>query len=409
MSREPSWLPSPGVPLALFWFFYFAGQGIFFPYYALYLHENAGLAGTELGLVLSALPLMGIFAQTFWGQVADRTGARSRVLAAIAASASIGYAALAHAQGFAQLLLLTAMLALFAQAVVPIGVSVSLAALGVRGPERFGFVRVWGTIGFLFLVVGFPPALHHLQEARGLVRSVGGPSEPGLEAMFPATALLIVIAAGIALRIPRGRSVHVRAAAGDWRLLLRHGPVVRLLLFTLGAYLCLQGPIVVFPVYVRALGGNMDSIGRMWVLMLLLEIPLVALSGAGLARIGARGLLAVGTAAGGLRWVICGLSHHLPTIYVAQLLHGVVVAGLMIGGPLYLEAVVPERLRSTGQTLLSTAGICFAGILSTILAGWLVEHVRVTAPYLLGGTGAVALSLAVPWVLPAPIRVSEPR
>jgi MFS transporter, PPP family, 3-phenylpropionic acid transporter len=350
---------------------------------------------------------MGIFAQPFWGQLADRTGARARVLAAITAVAALGYSGLATAQGFVQLLLLTAILALFANAVIPIGVSVCFATLGRRGAERFGLVRVWGTVSFLLLVVGFPQALHHMQGLHGLARVPGGPSEPGLAAMFPSAAGLTMIAALIACRIPRDRSTAARATPGDWQVLLRHAPVVRLLLFTLGAYLCLQGPIALFPVYVRSLGGDMDTIGRMWIMMLLLEIPLVAYSGPSLLRIGARGLLAIGTAAGGLRWAVCGLSDHLPTIYAAQLLHGVVVAGLMVGGPLYLEAIVPQRLRSTGQTLLSTAGMSVAAILSNIISGWLMESVGVKAPYLIGGVGAFALGCLVPWILPAPVRVVE--
>ena len=140
--RAAPWVLSRGLPLSLFWFFYFGGQGIFFPYYALYLRENAGLSGTQVGLVLAALPFMGIFAQPFWGLVADRTGARTRVLAGVAAAAALSYTVLTTATSFVQLLLLTALLALFAHAVVPIGVSVCFAALGDKAAERFGLVRV---------------------------------------------------------------------------------------------------------------------------------------------------------------------------------------------------------------------------------------------------------------------------
>ena len=49
--------------------------------------------------------------------------------------------------------------------------------------------------------------------------------------------------------------------------------MVRFLFFTLGAYFILQGPMWFFPVYVRAHGGDMDTIRRMWLLMLVVEIP----------------------------------------------------------------------------------------------------------------------------------------
>ena len=48
------------LPLTLFWFVYMGSVGIVLPYYSLYLKENAGLSGTELGWVLATLPLVSI-------------------------------------------------------------------------------------------------------------------------------------------------------------------------------------------------------------------------------------------------------------------------------------------------------------------------------------------------------------
>ncbi len=393
-----------GVPLSLFWFFYLGGLGIFFPYYSLYLRENAGLTGTQVGVVLATLPLVGMVAQPLWGQVADRTGARSTILSLLAFGAAVGLAALAAVRGFPAFVLTTAALATCSTAVVPMSVSVSLAALRDQGPHAFGLVRVWGTLGFLLFVVGFPWALNHLQRMWGLSAEPGGPSEPGLHIMFLVSSALALAAALVGPLLPRGGGVALRASRGDWPILFRQEGVVRLLLFALIGYLCLQGPMGLFPVYVRAHGGDMDTVGRMWIVMLMVEIPLVALSGAGLERVGARGLLAIGVLAGGVRWTICGLTDDIRIVYLAQSLHGVVVTGLILGGPLYLEAIVPERLRSTGQALLAMAGIGLGGIVSNTAAGWLLEHVGTDAPYLAGGMGAIALGCLVRWILPVPAR-----
>jgi MFS family permease len=184
-------------------------------------------------------------------------------------------------------------------------------------------------------------------------------------------------------------------------LLLRSKPVRQLLLFTFVAYVSLQGPMGLFPVFIRSQGGDMNTVSAMWVLMLLVEIPLIAFSGLGLQRIGERGLLAVGVLAGGIRWVVCSLTGDWRILYPIQMLHGVTVTGLMLGAPLYLEAVVPERLRSTGQGLLAMIGIGCGGILSNIASGMLLEHVGASAPYLLGGLLAFVLGMMVTFVLPA--------
>ena len=392
--------------MSLVWFFCLGGQGIFFPYYSLYLRENIGLTGTELGIVFAVLPLVGIAAQPFWGIVADRTGSRAGALALLAVGVSAGFAALGVASSFAALLLATAALAFFSTAILPACVAATLAVGRDGGEHAFGIMRVWGTVGFFAMVVGFPWLLHLWQDARGLAASPGGPSEPGLELMFPISAGFVLVGGLVALALPRGGAMSVRAPRGDWRRLLRHGPFLRILGFALLAFFCLRGPMAMFPIYVRAHGGSLDSVSHMWILMLALEIPLVALSGAGLKRLGPRGLIAIGVLAGGVRWTVCGFATDPRWIFAVQILHGVVVTGLVIGAPLYVDAVVPERLRSTGQGMLAMIGISVGGITSNLGAGILLEHFGPNAPYVVGGLGALLLFCLLPVVLPPAERIA---
>ncbi len=388
------------------WFFCLAGLGVFFPFYSLYLHENAGLDATQVGMVYAVLPLVGLFAQPLWGQIADRTGSRSRILALLAAGTAIGYVALFFCKGIVPLLFGTALLACFSAALIPACVAVTLALTKDAGRHAFGVTRTWGTLGFLALVVLFPPVLHFSQSLRGLVVSEGGPSEPGLEIMFVGAGLMVLICALIARRLPQTGALAVRASRGDWRRLLRHGPFVRLLAFALLAYLFLQGPMILLPILVRAHGGSLDAVSWMWIPMLLVEIPVIALLGETIARIGARGLLATGVIAGGLRWLVCGLSSDLSWIFVVQILHGITVAGLILGAPLYVDAVVPARLRSTGQGMLAMIGVSLGGISSNLSAGWLFENFGPDAPYFAGGIGAIILGCAIPLLIPPAVRVA---
>ena len=48
----------------------------------------------------------------------------------------------------------------------------------------------------------------------------------------------------------------MRARRGEWRALLHQRAVVRLLLYTFVAYVFLQGPMGMFPIFVRAHGGD---------------------------------------------------------------------------------------------------------------------------------------------------------
>jgi MFS family permease len=86
----------------------------------------------------------------------------------------------------------------------------------------------------------------------------------------------------------------------------------------------------------------------------------------------------------------------------------VVVWGVILGVPMYVDRVVPERLRSTGQGLMAMIGMSIGAMLSNLSAGWLIDRLGATAPAQVGGIGALLLVCLMPWLLPPPRR-SEPE
>jgi PPP family 3-phenylpropionic acid transporter len=387
------------IPLTLFWFVYFGSLGIFYPYFTLYLRENAGLTGTQVGLILAISPLVGMIAQPVWGQLADRTGARSRTLAFLTVGTALGYLGLGMADGFWPIVLATAALALVGTAIFPMMTSVSLAMLRNSGRHAFGRVRAWGTIGYFILIMLFPWMLQMFSAPPESGASVRGISQPGLGLMFPITASLVLVASFIAFFLPKKGAVALRAARGDWRELIHNRAFVRFLCFSLMAHFLMHGPMWLFPLFVRSRGGDLETIRDMWVLMLLVEIPLVLMTGSGLKRLGARGLLAVGVLVGGMRWTLSALITDPTLLFAVQALHGVTVVGLNLGSPLYLDAVAPEKLRSTAQGILSMVGSGIAGMASNVSAGWLMDRSGIDLLYLLCGLGSLLLGAAAPWLL----------
>lgn len=387
--------------LAAYWFLIMGALGAFYPFFTLYLRENTGLSGAQVGLVAAALPLTGTVFQPFWGQVADRTGSRTRTLAFLVLGAALGYVLLTVPLSFAGLLVAAAFLAIFSTSLIPMGVSVSLATLEATRIIDFGRVRVWGTIGYLCAVVAVPRLLYWYQKATGLARVPGGPSEPGLELIFFAAGAFVALGAVVAWWLPRTGSVALRASRDDYLILLRDGAFLRVLVFTFFCFLFVQGPMMLFPIYVRSRGGDMNAVSDMWIWMLLLEIPLMVSAGPVFRRVGPRVMVASAAIVGGVRWLACAVFHDFNIIYPVQLLHAVVVVGLFVGAPLYIEVLVPERLRSTGQGLLMTLGGSIGGVLSVTVSGVLMDHFSADFPYLVGGIGAVAIGCAAPLVLPA--------
>jgi PPP family 3-phenylpropionic acid transporter len=291
---------------------------------------------------------------------------------------------------------------------MPMSVSVSLALLRRNGPHAFGIVRSAGTLGYLVAVAGFPLML------RALGPLVAGVEPAGRSASEPQLGLMLVIAAAwmataslIALALPRFGDVAIRAEKGDWHRLVESGPYLRLLAVTLVTYAFLQGPLVMFPMFVRSLGGDLSTVSHMWIWMLAFEIPLLAGVASAPEWIGARELIGLGIAADSTRWLVCALTPSLTAIYFVQVLHGLAVAGFVVGSALYVEAVIPGRLRSTAQGLVYMVGVSFGGMISSAAAGALLDAFGPRAPALAGGAGGALLALALPWILPPVARHSH--
>lgn len=394
--------------LSIYWFASMVALGLFFPLFSLYLSDNLGLSGAETGIVTAALPLAGLLAQPLWGALADRSGSRVRMLTLVTAGASIGYVHLAFERTFGSVLLATLLLATFSTSVMPMSVSVSLALLRDKGRHAFGIVRSVGTLGYLVAIAGFPVVLHAIGSRAPVVEPVAThAAEPNLGLMLFAAAAAMGIGSMITLALPQGGAVSLRAESGDWRLLFTGGAYPRLLGVTLLTYVFLQGPLVMFPLYVRELGGGLDVVSHMWIWMLAFEIPLLAGVAAAPSWIGARELIGIGIAADSIRWLVCASAVSLDAIYFVQVLHGLAVAGFVVGSALYVEAVVPGKLRSTAQGLVYMIGVSLGGMISSVGAGALVDAYGARAPALVGGIGGAMIAIALPWLLPRVPRHSH--
>jgi len=385
--------------LSAAWFFYLGGLGSFLPFFSLYLRQGAGLTGSEIGLVVASMPAVALATQTFWGYLADRSGSRTLVLALLGAGTSAGYFTLSLPTAFPGLLLATTTVAIFSTALVPNCVSVSFALLRDPNGRLFGKVRVLGTIGFGVVVAGFPWLARHFAGA-------GEGADLGL--IFVVGASMMGMGTLCTLALPRkAGALALRARPGDARTLIHYPGFLRLLVLVFLTYLCIQGPMVFFPILVNARGGGIEAISTMWLFMLSLEVPLVYFFGSTLQRFGATTVIAIGVLAAGVRWTVSGFASDLDVVTAAQVLHGVTVWGLVLGAPMYVDRVVPEKLRSTAQGVLAT-GISLASIASHLIAGWLTESVGATAPAQWGGVSALALAALLPLLLARP-RESRPR
>lgn len=290
--------------LAGLYFWYFAFVGAFSPFFALYL-QALGRSAWEIGALLGAMQLVRIGAANFWAWRADRDGRRERVLVHSLVLGTLAWAAVFPAQGFLALAATLSLFAFLTGGVVPLAEAVTLAHLGAAA-ERYGRIRLWGSVGFIVAVTAVGLALDRL----------------------PVASLLWIVLATLAGTLGHAWALpptaHPRAARGDSVLPLLAKPEIALFLAACFLMSVGHGALYAFySIYLAGHGYSKGVIGAMWTIGVVAEIVAFLAMPRLTRRFGAGPILAVSFATAVVRFLAIGWLVGSPAALVfAQLLHG---------------------------------------------------------------------------------------
>lgn len=300
----------PYIPLSSFYFFYFAVLGGFMPYWTLYLERQLSFSAADIGQLMAVVMATRIVAPNFWGYVADRTGKRLPLVRAGAFMLMVFWCGIFFVHDFWPVALVLLGYSFFQNAILAQFEAITIAHLGTQR-ERYGQVRLWGSLGFIATVAG----LGMLFEIISL---------KWLPLILAGCALLSWLA-GLAVPDIVTKTRH-DASESLWSILRR--PVV---LGFLGASFLLElshAPYYTFySIYLEGHGYSRSSIGWLWALGVAAEVLAFTQMHRILPRLGERRLMLLSLALAALRWFVIGHAIEWPALmWLMQLLHAATFA-----------------------------------------------------------------------------------
>ncbi len=337
--------------LAAVYFAYFAFIGAFAPYFGLYL-QSIGQAAWQIGLLFSLLQLMRIAAPYFWASLADRHGWRARLLQATLAAALVAYAGVFATTEFAGLFVALAGFAFFSSATMPLVEAITLA--GLRGRiERYGGIRLWGSVGFIAAVLGVGWALDRVAIASLL------------------WMLAVALAATLALACTLRDSARPASTAPEpvWRQALR--PEVVALLVANVLMNAAHGPLYAFySIYLAEAGYSRSAIGALWSLGVVAEIAVFLAAPAWMKRFAAHDVLAACFALAVARFALIGWGvASVPLLVVAQVLHGATFGACHMASLALVNRWFSGPRQVRGQALYLAIAFGVGGFLGAAASG----------------------------------------
>ncbi|MFT3923396.1 MAG: MFS transporter [Myxococcales bacterium] len=139
--------------LRLYYLAIYIGLGAVLPLMALSMQAR-GFRPTQYAWLMALMPLSRMLAPPLWGALSDKWLGTTRLLRLNTVLAALGMLALSQSRSFATTWCAYALWALFGSSLIPLSEAGTYQLLGERA-SNFGYVRVFGSIGFALSAAAF--------------------------------------------------------------------------------------------------------------------------------------------------------------------------------------------------------------------------------------------------------------
>lgn len=363
--------------LSGFYFFYFAFVGAMSPFWGLYL-ESLMFSAVQIGVLMSLLQVMRIFAPNIWGYLADRSGKRTRIVQNAVIGSVVVFLGVFAGDSFWWLFIVMAALGFFWSASLPLVEAMTLSHLGER-TEGYGRIRLWGSVGFIIMVVGLGYALDY----------------------FPISwlpgAIWVVMLGMVAFArvIPESTTLpshtdHVPV----WDIVRK--PQVASLLVACLLMAATHGPYYTFySIYLVNHGYDKSAVGWLWALGVLCEIGIFLIIPRIFKRVSARWLILLSFALATIRFLLIAWGVTSPWLIIAaQTLHAFTFGTYHAAAVSLIHQHFQGRHQARGQALYTSISYGVGGALGGLASGLMWESIGAAWTFTLA-----AFSAALAWLV----------
>lgn len=372
--------PVPYWRLSAFYFFYFSFVGAMAPYWGLYL-KSLGFAAFQIGVLMSLLQVMRMFAPNVWGHLADRSGRRVPIVQAATLVCLITYLGVFVDQSFWWMFAVMSLISFFWSAPLPLVEATTLTHLGEH-TERYGRIRLWGSIGFILVVLGLGSALDHYAVE-----------------LVPWVVLGLLIGIWLTSRlIPEAVVTHAGQTHTPLTEVLRR-PQVWALLAAAILMAAAHGPYYTFfTIHLVEAGYSKTFAGWMWALGVICEIGVFLIMPRVLRQVRVETVFLLTLLTAALRFLVIGWwVDRLPVLIVAQALHALSFGAYHAAAMALVHRHFRGRIQARGQALYNSLAFGVGGTAGSLYAGAAWDSLGAAWTFSLGASLAGLATIVFTW------------
>lgn len=348
---------------------------------SVYMNEVVGLSLSNIGLMMSVLPLISVFFQPIWGGVADVTGKRRGVLQGLMLAAALVTFAITMFTKSYVVVGLYFMYQVFLCGQGPLTDSIAIQIANDTPKASFGFIRIWGSIGY----------------AVGAIIVAFVANQMGLKWSFYTAALAFFIGFVLTRGIKETQIVTAKSHfKSDLKTLLKEKKYLFILIYS---FLLVGGVFSsdqYLGLFIRSVDIDVSMIGVLTFISVCFEVPFMFYSKRMIKKLNPYKLLLLMNIIAVARMFILSVSSSIPFFLLAGILRGIIV-GIFI--PLFIELIceiTPKAVVTSAVAIYTAVSSGIANFLFTLTGGILAEQLGYQTLYLSYG-----LMMLIPLVMAA--------
>lgn len=381
----------PVARLSSYYLFYYAALGAFTPYWSLFL-TSRGMSVTAISVMMGLWYATRIVAPSTWTSIAAASPHPIRWLRIGSVLTLLTFCAFLLPLPQPWMYPAMIVFCFFYNAVMPQFESITLTHLG-NDSHRYGLIRVWGSLGFIAVVMGFG----------WLIEGSDGSSRADLLPWLMLPLFALLVASSFANRYARNFHKADGDASGFWQIVRK--PAV--LAFILAAFMeqLSFGPYYTFfSVYMDQFGYATSTLGLLWTVGVVVEVGVFFTIGRFFRRYDASWMLLIALISSAIRWTVTALfPQHLAVMLVVQTAHALGFAAFFAAAMQMLATYFPGRLNGHGQGLLYGFSSGVGGVLGALIAGQLWNLDQGRTAFLAGAGFAAAGALLCFFAISLPL------
>lgn len=343
--------------LGAVYFAYFSVVGAMSPFWGVYL-EHLGYEAKTIGFICAVPMITRILAPNIWGWIADKTGKLLTVIILGSLGAWLGFLGVLFKQTFWWIVGFIFLFSFFWNAIIAQFEVITLRFLKDE-PNRYGQIRLWGSIGFIVTVTALGFVLDY----------------------FPITILpwcvfaflgCIVVAC---ISLPRPPKAVVHQTSESFYKTLKKPHVITFMAVVFIMQCSLGMYHAFYSLYLEKFGYSRSMIGILWSIGALAEVALFIYLPKLLHRFSLFALLNSVLIITLVRWVVIdSVPESLIFLIIAQLGHAFTFGlchGLAVS---FIRTHFSDGAQSQGQAFYSAFGFGGASAVGSILAGYIFDY-----------------------------------